>query len=356
MRAMEAPTPRPNGDLRVGSRVVVRHRLDAPDPLSGATLTDVVGQLVAADADRLVVLTRHGEVRVPRSLVTASKEIPPRPSRRGAPHLALSVEDLQRVMVGAWPAMETEQLGDWLLRASRGFTNRANSVVTAGSPGMPVPAALDAVERWYAGRGLPPNVTVAGPVGLDVATDPVGAEMLARGYVPRVATLALTAPTRLVAGAVTSAVTRGTATSGLGTPEAGAPGRRRVEVGEELTEEWFTAYRSYRQVDVVAAHAILTGSPVQVFGTARDEHGGVVGIGRLAISAAWGGVAAMWVAPEARRRGVASAVLVALARSAAERGVASLHLQVDADNTDALAFYAGRGFERHHAYVNLSRR
>ena len=64
----------------------------------------------------------------------------------------------------------------------------------------------------------------------------------------------------------------------------------------------------------------------------------------------------MWVAPEARRRGVASAVLVALARSAAERGVASLHLQVDADNTDALAFYAGRGFERHHAYVNLSRR
>ena len=355
MRAMEAPTPRPDGDLRVGSRVVVRHRLDAPDPLSGATLTDVVGRLLDSDEDGLVVLTRRGEVRVRRSLVIAAKEIPPTPSRRGAPHRALSVEALQRVMVGAWPAMETESLGDWLLRASRGFTNRANSVLTAGSPGVPVPAALDAVERWYAGRGLPANVAVAGPVSLDVASDPVGAEALARGYVPRVATLVLTARTRLVAGAETTAGA-GVAATGLETPGAVPPGLHRVEVGEDLTDEWFTAYRSYRQVDPVAARAILTGSPAQVFGTAREEHGGVVGIGRLGVSDAWGGVAAMWVAPHARRRGLASALLVALARSAEDSGAASLHLQADADNADALAFYAGRGFERHHAYVNLIRR
>ena len=157
----------------------MRHRLEHPDPLSGATLTDVVGDLVAVDADDLVVATRRGEVRVPRAAVTAVKEIPPRPSRRGAPHRALSVEDLQRVMVGAWPAMETDRLGDWVLRASRGFTQRANSVVTAGSPGIPVPAALDAVEAWYAARGLPPNLALAGPVGFDPAEDQVGAEAAA---------------------------------------------------------------------------------------------------------------------------------------------------------------------------------
>ena len=55
--------------------------------------------------------------------------------------------------------------------------------MTAGSPGIPVPAALDTVERWYAARGLAPNLTVAGPVGFDPADDAVGAEALRRGYV-----------------------------------------------------------------------------------------------------------------------------------------------------------------------------
>ena len=317
-----------------------------PDPLTGATLTDAVGELVG-DADGiLVVLTRRGEVRVPRDAVTAVKEIPPSPSRRGKPHRALSVEDLQRVMVGAWPAMETARLGDWVLRASRGFTQRANSVMTAGSPGIPVPAALDTVQRWYAERDLPANLTLAGPVGFDPADDQVGAEALRRGYVARVATLTLTAPTRLIAD-----LAPGDAPDGA----PGVAGPQSVEVGAELTDEWFTAYRAYREVDDEAARAILTGSPAQAFATVRDDDGTVIGIGRLGLSAAWGGIAAMWVDPAARRRRIATRMLAALARAADRAGAASLHLQTDTDNTTALALYERHGFERHHAYVNLRR-
>ena len=343
MRAMDAPEVRSGRDPRVGSRVVVRHRLGAPDPLTGATLTDAVGELVSDDDGILVVRTRRGEVRVPRTEVTALKEVPPSPSRRGKPHRALSVEDLQRVMVGAWPAMETGRLGDWVLRASRGFTQRANSVMTAGSPGIPVPAALDTVERWYAGRRLTPNLTVAGPVGFDPADDAVGAEALRRGYGARIATLTLTAPTRLIADPPPGGAPRG-----VGDPQS-------VEVGAELTDAWFAAYRAYRPVDEAAARAILTGSPAQAFATVRDDDESVIGIGRLGLAAAWGGIAAMWVDPVARRRGVASAMLAALARAAERAGAASLHLQTDTDNTTALALYEGHGFERHHAYVNLSR-
>ena len=346
MRAMDAPEPGPIRDPRVGSRVVVRHRLEAPDPLTGATLTDAVGELVA-DADGiLVVRTRRGDVRVPRDSVTAVKEVPPSPSRRGKPHRALSVEDLQRVMVGAWPAMETARLGDWVLRASRGFTQRANSVMTAGSPGIPVPAALDAVERWYAERGLPPNLTVAGPVAFDPADDAVGAEALRRGYLTRVATLTLTAPTRLIAKYPPERAPEGPADVGIS---------QEVEVGGELSDEWFAAYREYRPVDDEAARAILTGSPAQAFATVRDDEGRVVGIGRLGLAAAWGGIAAMWVDPRARRRGTATRMLGALARAAERAGAASLHLQVDTDNTTALELYERHGFERHHSYVNLSR-
>jgi ribosomal protein S18 acetylase RimI-like enzyme len=48
-------------------------------------------------------------------------------------------------------------------------------------------------------------------------------------------------------------------------------------------------------------------------------------------------------------------MLAALARAADRAGAGSLHLQTDTDNTTALALYERRGFERHHAYVNLSR-
>ena len=126
-------------------------------------------------------------------------------------------------------------------------------------------------------------------------------------------------------------------------------------MGGELTEAWFTAYRAYRPVDDEAARAILTGSPAQAFATVRDDDGGVIGIGRLGLAAAWGGIAAMWVDPSARRRGIATVMLAALARSAQRAGAASLHLQTDTDNTTALALYERHGFERHHAYVNLSR-
>ena len=79
-----------------------------------------------------------------------------------------------------------------------------------------------------------------------------------------------------------------------------------VEVGGELGDEWFAAYREYRPVDDVAARAILIGSPAQAFATVRDDEGAVVGIGRLGLAAAWGGIAAMWVDPAARRRGIAT--------------------------------------------------
>jgi ribosomal protein S18 acetylase RimI-like enzyme len=338
---METPTggpPPPGTDVPpVGTRLVVRHRLAVPDPLTGATLTDVVGDLVHVDADHLLVRTRRGEVAVERGSVTALKELPPRPSRRGAPHLALSVEDLERVMVGAWPAVESEHLGDWLLRASSGFTHRANSVMTAGDPGRPLEDAVRAVEEWYGARGLPPMLTLATPVGAGLEGDPLGVLLLARGYRPRVPTTAFTAAVDTVRSA---------------TPEA-ADGAV-VSLSPDLDDAWFAAYRSYREAPEEPARAVLTGSPAQVFATARDAEG-VVGIGRLGVAATWGGVAAMWVAPRARRRGIGAALLRRLADDAAARGIRSLHLQTDTDNPAAQGLYRRAGFVAHHEYTTLRR-
>ena len=72
------------------------------------------------------------------------------------------IEDLERAAAQHWQAPETERLGDWLLRAAQGFTGRANSALPLGDPGVPLPAAVAAVQDWYRRRALPPMIVLPG--------------------------------------------------------------------------------------------------------------------------------------------------------------------------------------------------
>jgi len=56
------------------------------------------------------------------------------------------------------------------------------------------------------------------------------------------------------------------------------------------------------------------------------------------------------VPPGHRRAGLATAITVALADAAAGQGAARLYLQVEEDNTPAIALYARCGFSGHHGH------
>jgi ribosomal protein S18 acetylase RimI-like enzyme len=317
--------------------VVVRHRLDSPDPSTGATLTDVVGILVTVEEDSLTIETRNGRRVVARSSVTAAKAVPPRPSRRGAPHRALSVEDLERVKVDAWPAPERAWLGDWLLRAGGGLTHRANSALAIGSPGLPVAEAVDRVTDWYAGRGLAPDLALPGPTGFDLGSDPVGAELLRRGWAQAIRSAAMTASVAEVRATLRS----------LHAPADGI----RIDVDTEPPEGWLAMFTARRGGEPVLARTILLGSPAQRFATAVAPDGSVVGRARLAVAAGWAGLSAVEVLPSHRRRGLARRMLAALLPFAAE--TRSMHLDVETDNAAARTLYRSVGFGDHHEYVNL---
>lgn len=64
----------------------------------------------------------------------------------------------------------------------------------------------------------------------------------------------------------------------------------------------------------------------------------------------WGGIGSMAVAPEHRRRGLATRVLAALRARAAEEGAQRVFLEVTADNSGARELYRRAGFTRHHGY------
>lgn len=338
--------------LPLGSRVVVRARLVPADEAGtgGPTLTDTVGELLEVGPAELVLQTSRGPVRILRDRVVAAKEVPPKPSRRGAAHLAVSIEDLQRVMVPSWGAAEREPLGDWVLRASHGFTQRGNSVVPVGSPGLPLTAAVVRVEDWYAARGLPAKFALAGPEGFSPGDDPLGALLLGRGYSLGSLTLALTASTAAVA--------------------RHDPGGPAVALSEELPEAWLAAYVGTRTVVPDAVEPVLRGSPRVIFGQiapggglsqqlglrAADAAGTApVALARLGIAHGWAGLGAVWTDPAFRGRGLAAHLTATLADRSREAGIALMHLQVEHDNETALRLYHRLGFATHSAYAYLTR-
>jgi N-acetylglutamate synthase len=101
---------------------------------------------------------------------------------------------------------------------------------------------------------------------------------------------------------------------------------------------------------------VLTGPPAVTFAAVRADDT-VLAKGRAALSTradVWVGLTDLWVAPDHRRRGLAAAVVDALLRWGAERGAATVCLQVRRDNAGALAFYDRIGLTTHHAYAYLA--
>ena len=323
----------PVDGLRPGMRAVVRSRI-------ARGVTDALGEVVAIDAGTVSVRTRHGVQVINRTAVVAAKEVPPRPARRGAPHLAISMDDLERVMVQGWPPLERAELGDWLLRAGDGFTGRANSVLPLGDPGVPLSRAVDHCEHWSDQRGLRHLFALFGPEGFTVAEDPLGRELLERGYQPFNDTLVMTAAT-------------GTLPREL--PHASGA---RVQLEPAPSTQWWDAWAALSghtdRPDAfhATALAVMTGSPDQLFASLEVE-GAVIAVARIAFAAGWAGVFSLRVAPEQQRTGVALQVMSALGDASRARGLRSMYLQVLEASSPARGLYERLGFSTHHQYRYL---
>jgi N-acetylglutamate synthase len=303
----------------VGHRVSVRREVDDP----GGRFTDVVGHLLDLTEASLTVLRPSGEVvELDRSAVTAAKVVPPAPVRPGWAVPDVSPDDMQRTCWAGWPAREVETLGDWALRAHGGLTGRANSAMAVGDPGLPTREALDAVERWYVAKALPPLLQLP-------LADPRNLEMADAGWARLHVTIVQVAPVAPLLATVPDRTMRAVVEP---TPSA----------------DWLSLMHDLED-DVESHVAILTGPPVVGFATLYrgDEP---VGIGRVSVEGEWCGVTSVDVAPAARRRGVGTEVMAVLLSWAADQGAVASYLQVRAANAGALRLYAALGYVTHHPY------
>ncbi|WP_123379604.1 GNAT family N-acetyltransferase [Pseudokineococcus lusitanus] len=334
---MTGPPP-PLPDLPPGGRVVLRHR--TPD--GGAT--DVLGELVEDAPGHLAVRDRAGGLhRVAREDVVAARPVPPRVRRRGADDgPVVGVCDLEAALALAWQAPSVARDGRWLLRSAGDRTRRASSVLALGGPGTDdLDAAVHAAGAWQRARGSTPRFQLpratGAPAGRAARADAAAllevsrldAVLAARGWPLVSPTTVLTGRTGRVLDAV------------AGRGDAG------VRLTPVPDAAWTALVRPGAPDDPVTA-GLLVSAPEQVF-AAVDGPGGAAAVGRLALADGWAVLTDLVVAPAARRRGLARAVVGALLGAAGDLpGVA---LQVADGNAPARALYAGLGLAEHHRYA-----
>jgi GNAT superfamily N-acetyltransferase len=310
-------------------------RVKAGDTVSLRVVTsagprEIVGTLVAASAERLTIRRRDGSVtEVTVDSVAAGRVVPPGPSR------TVGVGELQRIAARGWRALEVAPLGDWLLRASGGFTGRGNSALVTGEPGIDLGDAVDRIEGWYGARGLPARIQLPDP-GQVLRLPSLLDE---RGWSP-------SPPSHVMTG------------------EAGAVlrGSRRdmadVHMHDAPDDAWLACYRQDtpdRSTDGLpaAAVALLRNHDSAVFASVRDGDR-CIAIARAAVDDRWAGLYCVEVDPERRGEGLGTTVSLAALRWSVAQGARRVYLQVVADNKPAVDLYARLGFAVHHDYVYRS--
>ncbi|MEU7617787.1 GNAT family N-acetyltransferase [Micromonospora rifamycinica] len=309
----------------VGHRIVVRRIVGIREgrPL----FSDALGELVELSETHLTIATAQGRVRVPVAEVHRAKRVPP--TRRPT---ATAVVELELAADEAWPAPVRGRLGDWLLRSADGWTGRANSALPVGDPDRPLPAAVDAIERWYAERGQPAIVNTPLPLAV-----PVGVELDARGWTARPLTLVQTVPLTTLR------------------PPEPAPGPADgppVTLAVAPSEEWLAVAAGRKGGLPASARHILTAVDRLRFAQVYAD-GALVAMARGTVTGQgrWLGLSLIEVAPRARRQGLAARVVRELADWGAAEGATHAFLQVEQRNTEAVSLYRKLGFTTHHTYL-----
>ncbi len=323
------------GPHLLGRRVVVRRILRGEaGPSGGPAFADTLGVMESWADGVTTVRTESGQVaRIAIADIVSGKAVPPRPAVRHR----ISAEDAETRANVSWPALETEALGSWLLRASGGFSSRANSVLAVGEPDAPFARALEQVQDFYARRSLPAWAQVV------VGSDAHRRFQQARWQPARPGEEDTAFQIASVARAVRAA------RAGL------AEQLPAVSTSTTATAMWLRSDARALAFGETA-RAVLEGPEHVCFATVPDPEtpDTPLAAGRSTFADDWVAISNLWVAPEHRGQRLASVVVRALLEWGAERGATTAYLQVRDDNTAALATYARLGFATHHHYRYLT--
>lgn len=260
-------------------------------------------------------------------------------------------QQVERLALRAWPALEDVEYDGWRLRAAQGYTGRANSVAALAAGRLDLATKIAHCEQWYAARGLPAKFRVtpfSQPGNLDAA-------LAARGYAQVEDVMVMTAELL--------DLTKQPAVSCCSRP---APSGRQGMHGDRAPWLYQSRGEQGKIVDGGAVELTLAewmagkSAPVQQAILERIEpkhwllgwRKGTELVARVlgVLEDGWLGVFNLSVMPAYQRKGVGRALMLALAERARKHGVGQAYLQVVADNAAAVGLYTGLGFREAYRY------
>lgn len=306
------------GPADVGRRLSIRYR--AEGLLQDGEVVGVLFRWSGGLTDgTLRVRKRNGtELGIKVRDVIAMRVVPPE----------ASAYSMMRLAQDGWPPMESQELGTWMMRASRGSTSRANSVRVGGAPPQAMRTTLARVSRWYSERGLVPKLQLTTPSGM-------GRELAEVGWTD-------SRWSRFMVSSIPLLLDT--------TGESQFRDDLQMTVADHADPEWLGAITDYNDRTAPEyERAFATGLP-EAFVYCRNSNGSLLGIGHSVLLGTWANATTIRTSPQARREGIATAVTGRLAVWAAEAGARNWCLQFYEDNSAALSFYERLGLTTHHRY------
>ncbi|SEQ14880.1 Acetyltransferase (GNAT) family protein [Lentzea xinjiangensis] len=205
------------------------------------------------------------------------------------------------------------------MRAAGGFTGRANSTLTCGDPGLPVPAALRAVQGFAREHGIKPTAHVTTGSVHEQAIEAAGWRV-DHDHPGGAASQVMTGPLEKFADGVAES--------------------------RDLPGWWELAAGS--EVSAVQRHVLGSGDDVCF--ASLTENDVVVAAVRGAVVEDVLHVARLAVRPAHRRRGLARRLMGELAGWGLAHGATTCVLQVAEHNEAAIRLYEDLGCTEHHRY------
>lgn len=234
------------------------------------------------------------------------------------------IQQIEQASRAAWRALEEQEIANWILRFAKGYTKRANSVNILYDSDVNVEPMIDACEKAYTARGLPPifRITPLAPPELDHA-------LARRDY-------QLIEPSRVLVLDLENWLTQPTTNAQNLDLDAW------IRAFCQLTQSAVEKHQTHRE--------ILLANPAPKFLAVIENAGQPVACGLGVLTDNYFGIFDVITDAHQRNQGRGRALMSNLLHWARDHGATRAYLQVTSANAPARYLYAKIGFADAYEY------